>query len=247
MYPSRNSQPLISYELFLDPETMVQPFDAVYSGEIQDLRLSGDCHLPIPPKATPSLRHVTLHGVTGNSFDLRTLDEYFPGAQLESFSYAYCHKLGFEIRNRHLESLVNSHPVPLRKLVLLGCSRITSTAIATCLHNLPLLEYFALSLVTVDELRTNFVLALSSKVSMVKLHVINAWYAVPLLDEERAICDAIEDTLLNREIPPTRMWVCFRTRLMSEDGRQERWEEISRRRSIGLSVGPWEKEYLDNM
>ncbi|PCH33781.1 hypothetical protein WOLCODRAFT_147864 [Wolfiporia cocos MD-104 SS10] len=238
MYPSGSHHQLRGYELYLEPETKVTPFAVISPESIELLRLTGDCHLPASPHM-PALCHLTLHAITGNHFDLHTVVQCFPGARLESFCYGHGDRLGFEFRNRHLESLIPLSCGQLRKLVLLGCSRLTSTAIATCLDGLPQLDYFALSLITVDELRTNFVLSLSPTISVVKLHIINAWYAIPLIAEERGLCDALETTILNRKIPPRQIWVNFRDRLMIEEDRRSRWREIAYCRQFMLAVGPW--------
>ncbi|KZT05954.1 uncharacterized protein LAESUDRAFT_207336 [Laetiporus sulphureus 93-53] len=239
MVLSESLKQLSAYELFLDQETRIYPFETVTADRINRLRLSGECHLPAS-LSTPALRHITLHGVTGNYFDQHNLTDCFTGAALESFSYGLAHRLGFEIRNRHVESLVGLSGGRLRKLVLLSCSRLTSTAIATCLEGLPLLEHFALSLVTVDELRTNFVLSLHPTVAIVKLQVVNAWYAIPMEAEEQALCDALESTVMKRKPPPREIWVSFRNKVMSENGREKRWKAIAEIHRFKLNIGPWE-------
>ncbi|KAH9898025.1 hypothetical protein C8Q73DRAFT_640856 [Cubamyces lactineus] len=248
------SPSLTSYELQISPETRVELFDTVSPDKLVTVRLSGDI-VPPPSQASPvgtfaavpALRHLVLHGITGNFFDRHTLDECFPSARLESFSYALGHRLGFEIRNHHLESLATAYGSSLRKLVLLGCSRLSTTTITYCLQNLPALEYFALNLVTVDELRSNFVLSLPPRLAVFKLQVINAWYAIPLKEEERGLCDAIESMVLLRDAPLHRVGVCFRSPLMVEGGRQDRWARIARDRGIRLTVGPWEGDMVDTM
>jgi len=239
MYPNGSGHQLSSYELYLDPETRAFPFEVLSPRRVRNLRLSGECRLP-SSTLTPALRHVTLNAITGNYFDQHPVDECFRGSHLESFSYGLGHRLGFELRDRHLESLISLSGGQLRKLILLGCSRLSSKAIADCLDGLPLLEYFALSLITVHELRTNFVLSLSSSVSVVKLQVINAWYAIPLLDEERSLCDALENTVLARTTPPRQICVNFRDQLMVEEGRRQRWGELADNRHFELTVGRWE-------
>ncbi|KAJ8494639.1 hypothetical protein ONZ51_g2227 [Trametes cubensis] len=251
------SPSLTRYELQINPETRVELFDTVSPDKLVAMRLSGNIVSPPSSEAlpvgtfaaVPALRYLVLHGITGNFFDRHTLDECFPGARLESFSYALGHRLGFEIRNHHLESLATAYGSSLRKLVLLGCSRLSTTTITHCLQNLPALEYFALKLVTVDELRSNFVLSLSlpPRLAVFKLQVLNAWYAIPLREEERGLCDAIESVVLLRDAPLHHVCVCFRTQLMVEDGRQERWARIARDRGIRLAVGPWQGDMADRM
>ncbi|KAG1757486.1 hypothetical protein EDB19DRAFT_1934362 [Suillus lakei] len=158
------------------------------------------------------------------------------------FIHAQGHRLGFEIRNVHLESLLAGPGSRLRKLVLLGSSRLSSGTIASCLHSLPTLEYLALSLVTVNELRENFILALGPLLQVLKLQITHAWYAVPLFEEERIICDALEERILLRYSPHTVMHVSFHSQLMAEDGRQDRWKKIAAAQHISLKIGPWEDE-----
>ncbi|TBU62024.1 hypothetical protein BD310DRAFT_919461 [Dichomitus squalens] len=249
MFPTRPAR-LAAYELYLNPDTRVDIFDAVLPDSAVALRFSGE--IVARPEAhdavrMPCLRHVTLHGVTGSYFDRHTVDRCFPDAHLESFTYALGHRLGFEIRNHHLESLAASYGPRLRKLVLLGCSRLSSTVITQCLENLPALEYFALHLVTVDELRSNFVNALPPCLATFKLQVINAWYAVALKDEERALCDSIESVVLLRDMPLQHVCICFRAQIMAEGAREQRWARIAKDRMINLQLGPWEDRMIENM
>ncbi|KAL6304297.1 hypothetical protein BKA93DRAFT_826019 [Sparassis latifolia] len=246
MYPSGYPHHLTAYELFLDPETRVTPFEVVLPQFIEVLRVTGECRLPAAV-CMPALRHLMLYGITGNHFDQHTVEESLSGCRLHSFVYGLGHRLGFEIRNRHLESLTSVAGAHLRKLVLLGCSRLTSTVIAACLENMPKLEHFALSLVTVDELRTNFVLSLPPTISVFKLQLTNAWYAIPLLSEERGLCNALEDVLLRRPIAPRHVCVCFRNSLMIGGDRQDRWKELARNRCFQLDIGLWQGEDLEDL
>ncbi|PIL31590.1 hypothetical protein GSI_06292 [Ganoderma sinense ZZ0214-1] len=205
MFP-KNAAQLSSYELYISPETRVDLFDGVRPDAIVTLRFSGEILAAAETREAarmrmPRLRHVVLHGVTGNYFDRHTIDQCFPDAHLESFVYALGHRLGFEIRNHHLQSLAAVYGNSLRKLVLLGSSRLSSTTITQALECLPALEYFALHLVTVDELRSNFVNVLPPSLTIFKLQVLNAWYAVPLKSEERALCHSIEELVLLRDVP----------------------------------------------
>ncbi|KAH9937096.1 uncharacterized protein B0H18DRAFT_867218 [Fomitopsis serialis] len=241
MYPSATAPRLSAYEIFMDAESRVQPFQVISPRSVEKLRLSGEVRLP-PSVEAPALRQVTLHSITGNHFDRNNIESSFPGACLESFLYAQGHRLGFELRNRHLESVVALSGSRLRTLVLLGCSRLSSACIASCLEQLPLLEIFALSLVTVDELRTNFLLSLPLTVSVLKVHVVNAWYAVPLRVEERGLLDALENSIMVREKPPKRTTLNFREQLLLEDGRKERLMELAQLHDIDLCIKPWEND-----
>ncbi|KAI9060178.1 hypothetical protein FKP32DRAFT_1679139 [Trametes sanguinea] len=124
---------------------------------------------------------------------------------------------------------------------------LSSGVITRCLKSLPRLEHFALHLVTVDELRSNFVLALPPSLSVFKLQVVNAWYAIPLRDEERGLCDAIEKVVLLRDRPFEHVCVCFREQLLTEDGRRERWLRIAEERGLKLNIGPWGSQMADEV
>ncbi|KAG2061923.1 hypothetical protein BDR06DRAFT_869617 [Suillus hirtellus] len=242
MFPAaKGPQPLLqAYELHLDPSTRANPFQTIPSNHIRSLRLSGDCRFEKTP--FPALRHLTIRGVTSNAFDQIRFDTSFPNCQLDSFIHAQGHRLGFEIRNVHLESLLAGPGSCLRKLVLLGSSRLSSATIASCLRSLPTLEYFALSLVTVNELRENFILALGPSLQVLKLQITHAWYALPLFEEERVICDTIEERILLRHLPHQVVHVSFHSQLMTEHGRQDRWRNIAAAQHISLKIGPWEDE-----
>ncbi|KAG2159947.1 uncharacterized protein EDB93DRAFT_1260793, partial [Suillus bovinus] len=242
LFPAaKGHKPLLqAYELHLDPSTRANPFQTISSDRICSLRLSGDCRFK--KTSFPALRHLTIRAVTSNAFDQIRFNTSFPNCQLDSFIHAQGHRLGFEIRNVHLESLVAGPGSRLRKLVLLGSSRLSSAAIASCLRSLPTLEYFALSLVTVNELRENFILALGPSLQVLKLQITHAWYAVPLFEEERVICDTIEDTILLRHLPHKVAYVSFHSQLMTEHGRQDRWRNIAAAQHISLKIGPWEDD-----
>lgn len=236
------------YEQHLNPDTRVELFDTVPPTALVALRLSGEI-VAAPgnrgPQPAPALRELALDGVIGTFFDRHTIDECFPGAHLDSFTYVLGHRLGFELRNNHLESLVAEHGAHLRTLVLRGCSRLSSTVVSRCLEALPALEYFALSLVTVNEAQSNFVESLPPKLAVFKLQVINAWYAIPLKEAERGLCDAIERRVLLRETPYLQVCLCFRQQLMMEEGRQERWTQIAQERHVQLDIGRWDGQIID--
>lgn len=253
MFPKNAVSPSY-YELYLNPETRVDLFDAINPSNVVALRFSGEIIAKTKESDTaasrmamPALRGVILHGTMGNYFDRHSIDDWFPAARIESFQYALGHRLGFEIRNRHVESLATHHGSTLRKLVLLGCSRLSSSVLTQCLESLSVLEYFALHLVTVDELRSNFLRALPPSLAVLKLQVINAWYAVALLAEERELCHTIESGVLHRDKPLDMVAVCFRDRLLAEDGRHDRWKQVAVNRHFILQIGPWEHLMVENM
>ncbi|KAG6381246.1 hypothetical protein JVT61DRAFT_5650 [Boletus reticuloceps] len=242
MYPHRDDATLphlASYELYLDPSTRVTPFDRLPDDRVCSLRLSGECRLS--SKASfPALRHLTIRSVTSNAFDRLEFNSVFAGSQLESFIHSQGDRLGFEVRNIHLQSLIDGPGRCLRKLVLLGCARLSSSEIASCLRSLPTLHYFALSIVTVNELRENFILALGPCLRTLKLQVTHAWYAVPLFDEERVICNSLEERVLSPNSPLATIYISFHSRLMIEDRREERWKRIAHAQHLTLKIGPWE-------
>lgn len=240
MYPADVTLPrLTSYELYLEPSTPVTPFDRLSSDHLRSLRLSGDCHLN-PEASFPALRHLTIRSVTSNAFDRVRFHSLLTTSQLESFTHAQGDRLGFEIRNVHLESIVDGPGRALRKLVLLGSTCLTTSVIATCVRNLPMLEYFALALVTVNELREDFVVALGPSLRTLKLQITHAWYAVPLLDEERILCNSLEERVLSPKSRLHTIYVSFHNRLMVEDGREERWKCIAHAQHLTLKIGSWE-------
>jgi hypothetical protein len=239
--PFRFKPELLSYELMLGPGTRVMPFTVLPTTSIHTLRLSGDCRL-YRKDSMPFLRHLTIHGVTSQYFDRQGLDDCFPEAQLDSFVYAQGHTHGFEIRDRHLETLVAGPGSRLHKLVLLGCSRLTSSVITTCLQSLPMLEYFAISIVTVTELRSNFILALPRTVSVIKIQVTHAWYSVPLISEEREICDALETAVMTRRPPPKEIYINMHNEAINHGGRAEKWNAIADEADFILKIGPWEDD-----
>lgn len=241
MFPTGSAHKLLTYELFLTPSTRLSPFAVISSLNVHSLRLSGDCQLPAT-LSTPALKHVTLHAVTGNHFDRHPIDQCFPDSRLESFRYSLGSNTAFEIRDSHLISLAAGPGRYLRKLVLLSCNRLSSTGIAHCLQALSHLQYFVLSLIIVDELHTNFIHSLPHTITVFKVRIRNAWYASPLVAEERAICDAIQTRVLNREPPLDFLAADFRPQIMDEPGRVKAWTEIAKRKGIGLLVGPWVEE-----
>lgn len=240
LFPDVRPDNLVSYELFLDPTTQASIFQTVPNAKLQKLRLSGDCRLP-KKEPTPSLRSLNLHAITSNHFDVRPINDTFPDCHLDSFAYSMGHRMGFEIRDAQLRSLVQGIGSRLRKLVLLGCKRLTSSVISECLWELPGLECFALSLITHDELQSNFVLALASSVRVVKLHVVEGKWTRPFVEEENALCDALEDKM-KQEPMLSILRVHFRESVMVSDGRAARWKRIAAERRVDLRWGSWEAD-----
>lgn len=240
MYPNAPPEKLSAYELHLDPTTRSDLFSVIKPTHLHTLRLSGDCQIP-DSSDTPALRHLILHSLTAPKFD-RKFETSFTGCHLESFTYSMGDKLGFEMRDNHLKSLVTGIGKHLRKLVLLGCTRLSSTALSDCLAELPKLEHLALDLITSNELRSNFIPFLPPDLRVFKIQIRNAWFALPLLKEELVLCDAIETSLLQREPRPDVVCALFRKNILSETSRFERWRAIADDRGIDLRLGAWKND-----
>lgn len=251
MYPQTGAfqfkPELLSFELLLSHAMHVRPFAVLGPATIVTLRLSGNCHLfesGSARQAMPALRHLTLVAVTSTYFDRKSLAVCFAGARLDSFAYAQGHKLGFEIRDSHLETLVSPRGpgAHLRTLVLLQCIYLSSHAIAACLQSLPALEYLALSLVTVNELRCNFADAFPPSLRVLKLQVTNSLYSRPFIKEEAEICDTIEHRFLRCNHPLSILFIHVHDEVMSVDGRAERWKSIASTAHIDFRLGLWEED-----
>jgi hypothetical protein len=240
MFPTERAPSLQSYELYLNPGTQVTVLKRLGTSRLQRLRLSGSCSIAPNTKATV-VREVALEGIAGNYFDRRTLDEWCNSSVLTTFVYALEDKIGFEIRDEHLQSLAYGPCCRLRKLVLLGCSRLTSTVLADCLGQLSSLGYLALSIVTVEEQRSNIIEALPPTLHTFKFSVTNAWYAVPLIEREYAMCNTLEERLRLGDLQLELLAVHLRSSIMG-DGRQERWEQLASDVGCTLRVGQWETE-----
>lgn len=245
LFPSGSAPKIVSYEIYLAAETRVTPFTVVSPASVRRLRLTGDCHFPDniikgTNSAFSSLHSLTMDSITGNMFDRHGLSRYFPDAVLETFIYRHEHRMGFEIRDIHLLSLTNGYGARLRKLVLLGCSRAGSAIISHCLQNLPVLEYFAISLLTVEEVRDNFILSLPTTLVVFKLAIRSAWYALPLETEERALLQAAEECLLCRRPRLQTLCLDFREKLMVEGSRRDRLMAVALQERLDLSIGIWD-------
>lgn len=238
MFPADHTPLLETYELFISSNSKAVALTKVGAKRLQRLRLSGSCSIA-PDVDTAALREVALEGLTGNYFDRRDLNEWCRFSHLTTFVYTLEDRVGFELRDSHLLSLAYGPGHHLRKLILLGCSRLTSTVLAECLEQMGGLEYVALSITTVAEQRTNIVVALPSTLRVLKISVKNAWYAVPLLDEERAMCDVLESRLRAGDLRLKALAVHFRVSLMG-DSRRTQWMELARKIGCQLQIGHWE-------
>ncbi|KAI0080098.1 hypothetical protein K474DRAFT_1658361 [Panus rudis PR-1116 ss-1] len=239
MFPSSCAQRLQKYELHLGPSSRVRAFARIHPGNLRTVRFSGDCQLA-PNTKFPALQNLTLHGVTGNYFDRHDIRECFPAANLTSFAFVLDSKDGFQLRDLHLRSLAIGPGRHLQRLTLMGCIQLSSAAIADCLSMLTSLSYLALSLITIDELRTNFVDHIPPTLRILKLHIRNAWFTPVFWSEERCICDSIEGILSARNPPLEQLALSLRSELLEEDGRRERWHSIAQGIRLHLYIGPWE-------
>lgn len=168
------------------------------------------------------------------------MEKQFNHSNLQSFRYAQGNnRMGSEITDRYFQSLVSGPDVGLRKLALLGCSKLTYTSLASCLRSLPLLEYFALSLVTVRELRDSFITALPASVFVFKLKISNAWYTDLFLQQETELCDELEASILHRQPPPQSVSLNLRDSVLN--GRDVHWCIMARVSGYSLTLGPWEQ------
>ncbi|KAG1826023.1 uncharacterized protein BJ212DRAFT_319414 [Suillus subaureus] len=196
-----------------------ESFQMVPSNHIRSLRLSGDCRFRKTP--FPSLRHLTIRGVTSNAFDQIRFNTSFSNCQLDSFIHAQGHRLGFEITNVHLESLLAG---PDHAFVNSSYWAVAGSQVQPSLHASAVCP------------------PLGPSLQVLKLQITHAWYALPLFEEERNICDTIEERILLRHLPHKVEHVSFHSQLMAEHGREDRWSHIAAAQHISLKIGPWEDE-----
>jgi hypothetical protein len=258
MFPFETVPRLMSYELHLVPSTspLHTLFRVLPPADVQTLRLSGGCVL-YRGSSFPSLRHLTICGVTGHYLDQHIevrmhsvpltpqlidlrLQEHLTVSQLKTFQYSQGDRLGFELNDHLLLSLAPKSASTLSKLVLLGCSKLSTAALTQCLRELSSLEYFALFFVTVHELRADFVSALPPSLVTLKLSVTNAFYARPLIEEENDLCDALESFILLRNPPLRNIHLHFREEISSAQHRYGHWMTLAKVAKFILDLGPWE-------
>lgn len=231
--------PLRSYELFVTPHTRANPFSLIAADDVRRLRLSGDCHIPAKVKDMPRLRHLTLSGITSNLFDRNDLTHCFPSANLDEFSYTTGAKDGLILRDHHLRSVASGIGRNLYKLVLLGCSRLSSICFTECISALHNLHYLAVSIITVDEINANFVMLLPRTIATFKLSISNAGYTAPFMNQERQICHTVETDVFYRRPSLEFIAVDFREELMDYEGRRKRWTAICQEQRVPLYIGNW--------
>ncbi|KAK0506160.1 hypothetical protein EDD18DRAFT_19840 [Armillaria luteobubalina] len=219
MFPSGRTG-LHFYELYLGPSTQAVLFQSISSSDIQLLRLSGRVRFSKTLQVL-SLSHLAIRCVTSNHLDHR-MEKHFNHSNLQSFCYAQGNnRMGSEITDRYFQSLVSGLGAGLRKLILLGC------------------KYFALSLVTIRELRSSFITALPASVIVFKLKISNAWYTDPLIQQETELCDELEASFLRRQPPPQSVFLSLRDSVLN--GRDVHWRILARALGYSLTLEPWEQ------
>lgn len=149
--------------------------------------------------------------------------------------------MGFDLMDSHITSIPLMSISGLKRLTLIGCSRITSEGLSKCLRELRSLQHCALSdlqgLKNVEE--HQFIAELSPTVSVFKISISHPWHMNPRLLEEASMCEAVETYLLKRLDPPRALHLDFHQGVMREDMRQQRWELIAQTRHIDLFFGYW--------
>jgi hypothetical protein len=141
----------------------------------------------------------------------------------------------FELRDYHLLSL-RAIATDLRRLTLVGCSRLTGSALAALFDELHNLTYLALDIITVRELQNGFIRSISSKLKVLKFAVTNAPYTHPLVNEEDQLCDEIM-SLIERDNPPELIHLQLRERVLGQ--RWAQWTGLTLLRGVDLRRGDW--------
>jgi hypothetical protein len=244
MFPSGKRQNLTSYEFFVAPNTKLVALHSVPEVNIRRLRLSGLLRLEEPLESCKALQHLTIYGVTGNYLDSRPLPPMEKVA-LQTFQYGQGDRLGFEMRTAFLRSMLSGSHTSLRKMVLLQCSKLSSNGLATCLQSLKSLEYFALSFITVNELRANFIEALPLSMHTIKLKITRARWSSPFYDEERKLCTSLQLWMANsvdRKVLHLYLPHIFRGNgiALTTTGEDTDWALMAARHRVDLRLGDWE-------
>lgn len=242
MFPAQYIPQLETYELYLSSNSRISALKKIDPKWLERLRLSGNCTLPSDVK-TPALSRIALKGVAGTYFDRRDLNEWCQSSVLTTFVYTFEDRMGFEFRDQHLLSLAYGPGRRLRKLVLLGCSRLSSAVMAECLRQMDCLQHLALSLITVAEQRTNIMAALPTSLRVFKFRVRNAWYATPLFEEEEAMCDLLDSRLRAGDIELEVLCIDLRAALV-EGECEERWKSLASETGCMLRIGSWKDSEL---
>ena len=230
-----------TYELFLPGKTTVTLLSTLRSPFIETLRLSGTIRLANAPSTTlKNLKHITISDVQGSYFDTRDFFQDFPSiSTLESFICSQTDRLGFELCDHHLHT-ISTAVDSLRKLVLIGCRKLTTATIAHCLKQFQRLEYFALALVTTVELEVNFIRdVLPSTIQVLRLAIRNDRWMKEFVDEEGDIYQAVGELMQEAGGVLAEVSLCVRPEF-SRDLSWTAWLSGAAYRSrTRLTLDPW--------
>jgi hypothetical protein len=242
MFPTPCQAALSTYELYLKPNTKIQmSSNTVPTDALRSLRISGTCALHGAGRY-PQLTHFAMSSVKGNYFESSGLAA-LAGAPLVSFAHVQADSLSYELRDLHLHQLVADGNVgrTLRTLVLCGCTRLTTAGVAASLALLPMLEHFALAIVTQDPPTAGFVHALPPGLRVFKLRLarLRKW-SLPFVPERRAVWAAVEDDVLRRT--PALEVVCLDDDIDTTDDFVDSWRSIASNQRFILRLGAWAEE-----
>jgi len=96
----------------------------------------------------------------------------------------------------------------------------------------------------VNELQCNFAEELPAGLRALKLQITHAWYSMPCIKEETAICDTIEQRVLRSQCPPNILWVNLHDEVMAEHGRAERLTSVAAVAHIDFRLSTWEEDEM---
>lgn len=232
---------LSSYEYFIAPTTKTVVLHSVSGESMRTLRLSGFLRLDQPLESCKMLQHLTIHGVTGNYFDQRPLTE-MEDISLQSFQYHQGSALGFEIQTQFLSSVILGSHSSLKKLVLLQCSRLSTTGLVSCLSSLTSLEYFSISLITHNELDGDFIAALAPSTHTIKLKILEARFTRPFITEEKILCESLKCWLPGQAKP--KLLRLHLPHVIYQSSRKKEWMRVALENGVDLKFGDWEASEL---
>jgi hypothetical protein len=242
MFPTTCNAPLETYELYLDINTRINTSSKVIpTANLRSLRVSGTCFFDVA--RYERLENFVMVSVKGNYFDTHSF-AVLRDAPLVSFAHVQADSLAYDIRDDHLQALVTGDGGvgrTLRTLILVGCRRLTTAGVATCVRALPMLEYFALALVMQDRPSEEFVCVLPRCLRVLKIRLARALRWSPSYAEERrAIWSAVERDILPRTPPLDQMWADDDLDIIQDFS--ARW--ISNMAIVGpiLKLGAWSEE-----
>jgi hypothetical protein len=246
MYPNPCRAPLTRYELYLGPNTGAKlSSKSIPTAALHILRISGSCHLD-RAEDYGNLEHITLAGVKGAYFELAQFRALLP-LRLRSFTYAHGDNMSYELRDQHLLEFVTKGAAQstLTTLIMLGCTRLSTSTISECLKVLPQLEYLALSLVIsqAHDISPEFMYTLPPKLHTFKLQIQLTRWAPRCIVPRRAVLDAVESQLLLRAPPPRAVWIAENGGMAIGEHEEivRRWRDLASASYTQLRIGPWEE------